>query len=158
MAQEAQQSADIVYFGNPIFDITINDPQREVCNQYGLEMATACLASPEQMPIFQQLWNREDKLTGAGGSALNAARAQKHTAPEGSVAYFGCIGNDEIGQTLSQFVSDTGIITKLEVTQEEPTGQCACVIVNRERTMCANIAAAKKFSMGYLNANIVSNL
>ena len=71
---EADQ-IDIIYFGNPIFDITIQDDERDVLNRYNLQTGLACLASPEQMPIYAEAWAREDKITGAGGSALNMARA-----------------------------------------------------------------------------------
>ena len=50
-----------------------------------------------------------------------------------------------------------GVEPKFEVCESEPTGQCACVIVGKERTLCANIAAARKFTMDYLNANMVSS-
>lgn len=38
---------DTVYFGNPIFDITVDDPERTVMNKYSLELGMACLATPE---------------------------------------------------------------------------------------------------------------
>lgn len=38
---------DTIYFGNPVFDITVQDDNSEVMNRYGLELRMACLASPE---------------------------------------------------------------------------------------------------------------
>ena len=38
---------DMVYFGNPVFDITVNDPERDVMNRYNLELGMAFLATPE---------------------------------------------------------------------------------------------------------------
>lgn len=146
---------DMTYFGNPVFDITVDDPERVVMNQYSLELGMASLATPEQMSIYTDLWAREDKFTCAGGSALNSARAQRHSNGEGAVAYFGCIGNDDHGRALTQAVNDAGITSKLEVSETDPTSLCACVVVGKERTLCANIASARKFSMDYLNANMV---
>jgi len=40
------------------------------------------------------------------------------------------------------------------VSATEGTGVCAAVIVGKERSLCANIGAAKKFTMDYFNANI----
>ena len=157
MAENAE-SIDIIYFGNPVFDISVNDPDRDVMGRYSLELGMACLASPEQIPIYQELWNREDKLTSPGGSALNSARAQKHCNANGSVAYFGCIGNDAYGESLSAAVNQAGVIGRFETTSEDRTALCACVIVGKERTLCADIAAAKKFSMAYLQAHMVSLL
>ena len=95
-------------------------------------------------------------MTSPGGSALNSARAQKYANPNGSVAYFGCVGNDERGRALTEAVTAAGIEGEFEVSQTEGTGVCAVVVVGKERTLCANIGAAKKFTMEYFNANIVS--
>ena len=148
---------DMVYFGNPVFDITVDDPERTVMNKFSLELGMASLATPEQMPIYTELWAREDKIIGAGGSALNSARAQRFANPNGAIAYFGCIGNDDTGRTLSNEVAAAGVTAKLEVSETEPTSQCAVVVVGKERTLCANIASARKFTMDYLNANMVSS-
>ena len=53
------------------------------------------------MPIYEEVWAREDKILTAGGSALNMARAQRHVSPSGKVMYFGCIGDDERGRVLA---------------------------------------------------------
>ena len=109
------------------------------------------------MPLYAEAWNRADKITGAGGSALNMARAQMHSNPAGKVMYLGCIGEDEFGQALTDAVSNAGVEARFQKTSEEPTGTCVSVIVGKERSLCANIAAAKKFSMDHLNANMVSS-
>ena len=148
---------DMVYFGNPIFDMSINDTDRAVMGRYSLELGMVTLATPEQMPIYDEIWAREDKITSPGGSALNSARAQKFANPNGAVEYFGCIGNDDKGRALTEAVTAAGIGNKFEVTEAEGTGVCAAVIVDKERTLCANIGAAKKFTMEYYNANAVSS-
>lgn len=145
---------DMVYFGNPVFDLTIDDPERVMMNKYSLELGMASLATPEQMSLYTEMWAREDKIVGAGGSALNSARAQRFANSEGAVAYFGCIGNDETGRALTNEVNAAGVTAKLEVSETEPTSQCAVVVVGKERTLCAHIASARKFTMDYLNANM----
>jgi len=150
---EANQ-IDTIYFGNPIFDITVQDDEKDMLTRYNLQTGLACLATPEQMPIYDEAWARADKTTGAGGSALNMARAQMHANPAGKVMYFGCIGDDEFGRSLSTAVQEAGIESRFQMTTEEPTGTCAAVIVGKERSLCANIAAAKKFTMDHLNSHI----
>ena len=54
-------------------------------------------------------------------------------------------------------MSAVGIDAKLEVNESEATSLCAVVVVGKERTLCASIEAARKFSMDYLNANMVSD-
>lgn len=75
MAEANNQPIDMIYFGNPVFDISVDDHERVVLGKYGLELGMAALAKPEQMPIYDELWAREDKFTSPGGSALNSARA-----------------------------------------------------------------------------------
>lgn len=66
MAQQSNNSIDMVsnnaidmvYFGNPVFDITVSDPEREVMSRYSLELGMASLATPEQMAIYDELWAR----------------------------------------------------------------------------------------------------
>ena len=116
----------------------------------------ACLATPEQIPIYDEMNKSEGKLLSPGGSALNSARAQKHANPNGSVAYFGCIGDDEFGKSMAEQVSAAGIDAKFSVTKEHATGTCASVVVGAERTLCANIAAAKAYPLEHLKDNIVS--
>ena len=108
-AQEGGAPIDIVYIGNPVMDITVSDPERDIMGRYSLELGMASLVTPEQMPIYDELWAREDKLVSPGGSALNSARAQMHANAQGSVAYFGCIGNDEMGRSLTEAVTAANI-------------------------------------------------
>lgn len=108
------------------------------------------------MPIYDELWAREDKLGTPGGSALNSARAQRHANSAGSVAYFGCIADDAFGNALNDSVNAAGIDGKFDKSTTNATGTCAAVVVGKERTLCANIAAAKDFKMEYLQANMVS--
>ena len=150
-------SIDMIYIGNPVMDITVSDPERDIMGRYNLELGMASLVTPEQMPIYDELWAREDKLVSPGGSALNSARAQMHANPQGSVGYFGCIGNDQMGRALTEAVSAVNIQGKFEISAEEVTSRCATVIVDTQRTLCAHIASARKFSMEYLNANMVSH-
>jgi len=155
MAQ-ADNQIDMVYFGNPIYDITVTDNDRVVLNKYSLELGMAALASPETMPIYAELSAREDKFCSPGGSALNSARAQKYAHAAGKVAYFGCIGNDAHGQALTASVNECGIDGKFQVSEANPTGTCAAVVVGKERTLLANIASAKDFTLAHLDANMVS--
>lgn len=114
----------------------------------------ACLASEEQMPIYAELSGMEGRLLSPGGSALNSARAQKYINPSGKIAYFGCIGNDDFGKSLSDAVSAAGIDAKFSVSEEHKTGTCASVIVGQERSLCANIAAAKAYPTAHVGEHL----
>ena len=42
---EAGNTIDMIYFGNPVFDISVDDPEREVMTRYNLELGMASLAT-----------------------------------------------------------------------------------------------------------------
>ena len=154
MAQANNDTIDTIYFGNPIQDITVQDDERVLLNKYSLELGMASLASPEQIPIYAEMAATEGRLFSPGGSALNSARAQKHINSSGAVAYFGCIGNDDFGKSLQEEVAEAGVDAKFSITDEHATGTCACVIVGKERTLCANIAAAKAYPTQHIADNL----
>lgn len=69
------EKKQIFFIGNPLLDISIETPDDALIKKYGLTCGLACLATPEQMPIYDEIWGMEGKLAIPGGSALNSARA-----------------------------------------------------------------------------------
>lgn len=65
-----------------------------------MKVADATLATEEQLPLLDELWNHAAKETAMGGSALNSARgtayALKKNGDGGIVHYVGAIGKDAI--------------------------------------------------------------
>jgi adenosine kinase len=100
----------------------------------------------------------EGRLAIPGGSAMNSARAAnwwlKNKQNDKKVSYFGCIGKDNKGETLSKSLEDEGVQSNFHVDAETPTGTCAVVVVNKDRALCANLAAACKYNIDHLEANI----
>lgn len=65
------------------------------------------------------------RTTTPGGSSLNTARAVNHVLKQnngGKVAFFGCIGNDEAGQTLVDALELVEISAVFARTEETGTG------------------------------------
>ena len=95
-----------------------------------------------------------------GGSALNSARATnfmlKNLGHEGRVTYYGSIGKDEKGETLKKDLSDNGINGNFSEIDTHPTGTCAVVVCDKERTLVANLAAACEYKIEHLRANMES--
>ena len=147
--------------GNPIMDISYEDQDRKYLDQYKLELGSACLASEEQMPIYDELFNCEGRQLIPGGSALNSARSAQHVLAKSGdvkVAYLGCIGNDEKGESLEKSVSDAGMHAHFAKDAEVKTGTCAVVVCGKERTLCANLGACTKYPTSHLKDNLVSRL
>lgn len=55
---------------------------------------------------------------------------------------------------MEKTLSDLKIQAKLHKDKETPTGTCAVLILNNERTMCANLAACLKFPLEHLQSNL----
>lgn len=93
-----------------------------------------------------------------GGSALNSARATnfmlKNQGVEGKVTYFGSVGKDERGESLTQNLLADGMNANMHIQEDTPTGTCAVIVVDKDRTLCANLAAACKYSTAHLEANM----
>ena len=93
----------IVAIENPLLDIQLDIETDELMTKYGLVHGQACLADEKHQPLFAELWTAPSKIIIPGGSSLNSVRAANHMlkdAAPGKCAFFGSIGNDEIGKTL----------------------------------------------------------
>lgn len=93
-----------------------------------------------------------------GGSALNSARATNfmlsNQGIEGKVTYFGSVGKDERGESLTKNLTDVGMNANMHIQEDTPTGTCAVIVVEKDRTLCANLAAACKYQTSHLEANM----
>ena len=142
---------------NPLLDISVTLKDESLFEKYGLKTGNAVLASPEQMPIYQEIWHMEGRETIPGGSALNTVRAANFMLSAdhpGKCGFFGCISNDEFGQTLEQELHSSGVTSFLSKTTEADTGSCAVLIHNNERSLVANLSACLKYPTSHLQAHL----
>lgn len=72
----------------------------------------------------------------------------------GKCAFFGSIGKDETGRTLEAELEKANIHGNFHKDETTPTGTCAVIIVNNERTLCANLAACVKYPTHHLKENM----
>jgi len=154
-----EHHADILVVGieNPLLDIQLEIDSEDLLHKYGLQHGQACLADDKHQPLFHEIWAAPNKMTIPGGSSLNSIRATNHMLKEthpGKCAFFGSIGNDEIGQTLTNELERSGIHSYFSVDAETPTGSCAVLVHKKERTLCANLAACVKYKTEHLAANL----
>jgi adenosine kinase len=71
-----------------------------------------------------------------------------------SVTYFGSIGSDEKGAVLEKDLSDNGLTGVFHKDTETPTGTCAVIVKDKERSLVANLAAACKYDIAHLRNNM----
>ena len=143
---------------NPLLDISVVLKDNAILDKYELQHGMASLATEKQMPIYDELWAMEGREAIPGGSALNSARSAnfilKNQGHEKKVTYFGCIGKDEKGEFLEKDLENAGVNANFNKSEDTATGTCAVVVVDKERTLCANLAAACKYATSHLDANM----
>ena len=142
---------------NPMLDISVTLTSEDLLEKYGLKMANAVLATPQTMPIYDEIWNMPNRKTTPGGSSLNTVRAANFMLKNrlrGKCGFFGCIGKDEFGRTVETELEKSGVHSLLYKTDEEKTASCAVLVYNNERSLCCNLAACLKYPTSHLKENL----
>jgi len=146
----------LLVLGNPLLDISAH-VDIAYLEKYGLKSGNAILAEPVHLPIYDEIVKNGKVEYIAGGAAQNTARlAQWMMGGEGKVTYVGCVGNDENGKTLKSVTEKAGVKTLYQVEEGVPTGTCAVLITNKERSMVTNLGAANCYKKSHFDANITS--
>ena len=138
--------------GNPLLDITA-PATAETLKEFELVEGTAILAEEKHMALYPRVQAAADVRYCPGGSSMNTARALQWmlsaTAPH-SVAFVGCVGADESGRILRDAVVSSGVEPLFLETAARPTGRCAALITDHERTLVTSLAAAELYDVAHL--------
>jgi len=149
-------SIKLLGMGNPLLDIS-SVVEKDVLEKYGLENGMVILAEDKHLPMYAELSGRDNVEFIAGGATQNSIRvAQYMLTKEGvkdACAYMGCVGKDDNAKKLEESASKDGVLVKYKVDEETETGCCACCIVENERTLVTNLAAANKYTIDHLEQN-----
>lgn len=87
----------------------------------------------------------------AGGSCQNSLRvAQWVLGVPNVTVYFGCVGSDGFAAELETKARSDGVNVRYQHHETEPTGTCAVLITDHHRSLCANLAAATKFTIDHI--------
>jgi len=136
--------------GNPLLDISAEVPM-EVLNRYGVQLNNAILAEPKHLPMYQELVDKFNVQYIAGGATQNTIRvAQWMLQKPGATGYIGAVGKDKFGEQLKKSAEQDGIKTHYYQDEKTPTGTCAVLIHDKERSLIANLAAANSFKPDHL--------
>ena len=145
----------VVAIENPLLDIQLEIETEELLTKYGLKNGHACLADESHQPLFAEIWGHTNKVVVPGGSSLNSLRAANHMlGASGKCAFLGSIGNDEVGKVLQAELHRVGIDGLFSIDAETPTGSCAVLVHEKERALCANLAACLKYKTEHLVSNL----
>lgn len=142
--------------GNPLLDISA-ECETKVLEQYELQRGLACLAEDKHKQLFEDLMKNPTVATIPGGAAMNVLRCVnfmlKGTKPN-SCLYYGSIADDERGAVLKENLNKENINHNFSITDETYTGACAVVITDKERALCADLAACLKYKTEHIDSNI----
>lgn len=95
----------------------------------------------------QELAARPDVQYIAGGATQNSIRVAQWMLQEaGQTAYFGCVGSDKYAETMRAVCAKDGIAVHYMV-DSLATGTCAVCVVDDDRSLVANLAAANNYKV-----------
>jgi adenosine kinase len=160
----SKMSSSIVIVGmeNPLLDISVELPDHSLLDKYGLKLDSAILAEEKHLPLYKELVDNYQPKYIAGGSTQNSIRVAqwmlKAVGKADATAFMGCIGNDDFGRQLDECATKDGVRTHYMVDETTPTGKCACLIVDGERSLCTDLQAANNFKPSHLSTDLAKNL
>ncbi len=139
--------------GNPLLDISAEVGQ-DMLDKYDVKLDSAILAEEKHLPIYKELVEEHNAGFIPGGATQNSIRVAqwmlKKAGMENQTAFMGCVGNDEYAKTLKDCASNDGVLVHYMVDESTPTGTCAVLVKDGERSLIANIAAANNFKKSHL--------
>ncbi|KAJ9470718.1 Adenosine kinase [Diplonema papillatum] len=137
--------------GNPLLDISA-EVDAAFLEKYGLKPANAILAEESHMPLYKELAAKPDVVYIPGGATLNAARVAKWVGGDDlSVSYTGSVAKDEYAKILTEAAEKEGLAMPMYTdAADTPTGTCGVCVVEKERSLVANLGAACKFDVAHL--------
>jgi adenosine kinase len=139
--------------GNPLLDISAPVDESWL-TRYDLKTNNAILCEKKHEPIYAELSKCANVEYIAGGAAQNTTRvAQWMLQVSGATGYTGCVGSDAYAAKLREVAKKDNVALHYMVEPTVPTGTCACLIINKERSLVANLAAANHFKTSHLETN-----
>jgi adenosine kinase len=75
-----------------------------------------------------------------------------------ATAFMGCVGNDDFGRQLNECATKDGVKTHYMVDEGTPTGTCAVLVVDGERSLCTDLQAANNFKPSHLETDLAKQL
>jgi adenosine kinase len=155
----ASAGPTILGLGNPLLDISVEVADTSLCAKYGLKMGDAILAGPPHAPLYSEIVDTFGAKVQyiAGGATQNSIRvAQWMSGTPGSTAYVGAVGADSFGRTLKDAAEGDGVAALYQVNGDKPTGTCAVIVYDKERSLVANLAACETLTEAHLDSDAVA--
>jgi len=143
--------------GNPLLDMQVRDGEA-LLEKYGLKANDAILAEDKHVPLYEEIVAKYQVTYVAGGASQNAARGAAYVLPAGSVAFTGCVGDDQLAEQLRAANKREGLQEAYLVKPGEKTGACAVIITGHNRSLVTTLRVAEKFEKSHLSSPTVAPL
>jgi len=144
--------------GNPLLDISA-EVKTDLLQKYELKAGNAILAEEKHLPLYKELVDNYKVEYIAGGAAQNTIRsAQWMLQSPGATGYIGCIGNDENGKVIKAAAEKDGVTTHYLVDDKAPTGTCAVLVIDKERSLVANLGAANNYKIAHFESAAIQEI
>lgn len=115
-------------------------------------MGNATLAAPEHLPMYSEMVKEFPVKYTAGGATQNSIRvAQWMSKRAGTAVYAGSVGRDEFASVLEGAATADGVTVHYSHTEAAPTGTCAVLVHDKERSLVANLGAANEYKIDHLH-------
>jgi adenosine kinase len=79
-------------------------------------------------------------------------------SPAKATTYVGCVGKDKFGSVLEESATKDNVRVHYQKVDDTPTGTCAVLIKDHERSLVANISAAGKYAIDHLQQQDTQDL
>lgn len=148
--------AAVFGIGNPLLDI-VADVEQDILDKYDVKMGNAILAEEKHLPMYQELVDNYKVQYIAGGATQNSIRvAQWILQQAGATAYVGCVGKDAFGAQLRTSAEADGVAVHYSEDEKEPTGTCAALIQDKERSLITNLCAANNYKIDHFTSEAIA--
>eukprot|EP01067_Filipodium_phascolosomae_P006322 Filipodium_phascolosomae@DN4580_c0_g1_i1.p1 len=151
----------VLGIGNPLLDMVAEVPNA-VFEAYGVTKGQQLLADEKHMPIYEELMTKHKAQPQPGGATLNTMRVCNQVLrakyadlpPEEVCVFSGCVGSDDYAEKLKQCFKAEQVHSDLCVSKKNtPTGTCAVLVKDGERTLIANIGASNDYDPKFIDAD-----
>lgn len=138
---------------NPLLDISAN-VGLDLLEKYGVAPKSACLAEEKHLPLFAEMEQSFPVEYIAGGAAQNSIRAAQWMLPNspGATTFVGCVGDDHFAAKLRESATADGVDVDYLVEPKFPTGTCAVLVTEKDRSLVANLGAANHYKIEHLKS------
>lgn len=136
--------------GNPLLDI-VAVVDNAYLDKYDVKLNNAILAEEKHVPMYSELKEKPGVEYIAGGATQNGIRiAQWMLQEPHACSFMGCIGKDEFGEEMTKNCTSAGVKVHYRIDETASTGTCGVLVVDGERSLVANLAAANNYKIDHL--------